>query len=89
MRTHCAALAPKPSERSVPICNSTFCTRRNQWRSKYPVLAYPPKVTSVSFEKQPVIGGLLMGIKGQYLLWEDGRVLNIRNQSGVHVVVEN
>jgi len=56
---------------------------------KYPVLAYPPKVTSVSFEKQPVIGGLLMGIKGQYLLWEDGRVVNIRNQSGVHVVVEN
>jgi hypothetical protein len=55
---------------------------------RYPVLAYPPKVTSLSFEKQPVIGGTLMGIKGQYLLWEDGRVVNIRNQSGVHVVVE-
>jgi len=56
---------------------------------KYPVLAYPPKVTSVSFEKQPEVGGLLLGIKGQYLLWEDGRVVNIRNQSGVHVVVGN
>ena len=55
---------------------------------RYPVLAYPPKVTSLSFEKQPVIGGTLMGIKGQYLLWEDGRVVNIRNQSGVHVMVE-
>jgi hypothetical protein len=29
-----------------------------------------------------------MGIKGQYLIWEDGRVLNVRNQSGVHVEVE-
>ena len=55
----------------------------------YPVLAYPPKVTSVSFEKQPEVGGLLVGIKGQYLIWEDGRVVNIRNQSGVHVMVES
>lgn len=52
---------------------------------RYPVLAYPPKVTSVSLEKQPEVGGRLMGIKGQYLIWEDGRVLNVRNQSGWHV----
>ncbi|MCB9184954.1 MAG: DUF2797 domain-containing protein [Flavobacteriales bacterium] len=52
---------------------------------RYPMLAYPPKVTSVSFEKQPEVGGTLVGIKGQYLIWEDGRVLNVRNQSGVHV----
>jgi hypothetical protein len=56
---------------------------------RYPVLAYPPKVASVSFEKQPEIGGVLVGIKGQYLMWEDGRVLNIRNQSGHHVEVLN
>lgn len=54
----------------------------------YPVLAYPPKVTSVTFEKQPEVGGVLVGIKGQYLIWENGRVLNVRNQGGVHVVVE-
>jgi hypothetical protein len=54
----------------------------------FPVLAYPPKVTSVSFEKSPEVSGRLMGIKGQYLIWEDGRVLNVRNQSGVHVEVE-
>jgi hypothetical protein len=45
-------------------------------------------VTSVSFEKSPEVSGRLMGIKGQYLIWEDGRVLNVRNQSGVHVEVE-
>lgn len=52
---------------------------------RYPVLAYPPKVNSVSLEKQPEVGGVLMGIKGQYLFLEDGRVLNVRNQSGHHV----
>ncbi len=55
---------------------------------EFPVLAYPPKVSSVSFEKSPEVSGRLMGIKGQYLIWEDGRVLNVRNQSGVHVEVE-
>lgn len=52
---------------------------------RYPVLEHPPKVTSVSLEKQPEVGGTLVGIQGQYLLWRDGRVLNVRNQSGVHV----
>ena len=53
----------------------------------YPVLAYPPKVTSVSLLKTPEVIGKLMGVKGQYLMWEDGRVLNVRNQSGIHVEV--
>ena len=53
----------------------------------YPVLAYPPKVTSVSLLKTPEVIGKLMGVKGQYLIWEDGRVLNVRNQSGIHVEV--
>jgi hypothetical protein len=29
----------------------------------------------------------LLGVKGQYLIWEDGRVLNVRSHSGVHVLV--
>lgn len=54
----------------------------------YPVLAYPPRITSVSLEKTPEVSGRLMGIKGQYLIWEDGRVLNVRNHSGHHVNIE-
>lgn len=54
----------------------------------YPVLAYPPKVASISLEKTPEVTGRLLGIKGQYLIFEDGRVLNIRNHSGFHVVVD-
>ena len=45
---------------------------------EYPVNEYPTKVKSLSFDKTPVIEGRLMGIKGQYLIFDDGRVLNIR-----------
>jgi hypothetical protein len=39
-------------------------------------------VISVSFDKDPVISGILNGIKGQYLFFSDGRVLNIRKHNG-------
>lgn len=55
---------------------------------RYPVLAYPPKVSGIALQDEPLVEGLLVGIKGQYLIWEDGRVLNVRNQAGVHVVLE-
>ena len=45
---------------------------------QYPVNEYPTKVKSLSFDKTPTIQGRLMGIKGQYLLFENGQVLNIR-----------
>jgi len=43
----------------------------------YPVLKYHTKITSLNFDKTPVIEGFLQGIKGQYLLLDTG-VLNIR-----------
>ena len=58
-------------------------------RLNYPVLRYPPKLASVQLAKMPLVQGLLVGVKGQYLIWEDGRVLNVRNHSGHHVVVEH
>lgn len=51
----------------------------------YPVTSYPPKVKSIGFDKLPEIGGKLKGIKGQYLIFEDNRVLNIRKHSGYFV----
>jgi hypothetical protein len=53
----------------------------------YPVEHMPPKVTSVGLEKVPVISGRLAGAKGQYLIWSDGRVFNVRNNAGYHVEV--
>lgn len=53
----------------------------------YPVIKYPTTVKSLSFDKTPMIRGKLMGIKGQYLIFDDGKVLNIRKHTGYYVEV--
>jgi len=53
----------------------------------YPVNRYPEKVKSVGFDKYPEIEGCLAGIKGQYLIFDDNRVLNIRKHNGYRVTV--
>jgi hypothetical protein len=50
-------------------------------RISYPVLEYPVKVTSFNLDKTPTVGGTLMGIKGQYLLFDTG-VINMRKYGG-------
>jgi hypothetical protein len=54
----------------------------------YPVQAYPTKVKSQSFDKAPIISGQLLGIKGQYLLLDENRVLNIRKHNGYELCFE-
>jgi len=51
----------------------------------YPVLQYPAKVTSISFEKVNNIEMKLSGIRGQYFIFEGGQVINIRKHSGYEV----
>ena len=53
----------------------------------YPVLEYPEKIKSLNFEKDPLVSGVLMGIKGQYLILDTG-VLNIRKFSGYNIEVD-
>jgi hypothetical protein len=52
-----------------------------EYEFSYPVLEYPVKVESLSFDKTPLIEGKLMGIKGQYLIFEHG-VLNLGKFEG-------
>jgi len=51
----------------------------------FPVLNYPTKVQSLNLSKTPNFSGRLKGIKGQYLLFEDNTVFNIRNNGGAYV----
>lgn len=51
----------------------------------YPVQKYPLKVSSLSFDKTALIEGILEGIKGQYLLFEGGKVINIRKHTGYSI----
>ncbi|MCS6933990.1 MAG: DUF2797 domain-containing protein [Chitinophagales bacterium] len=52
---------------------------------QYPVNEYPEKVTSISLDKVPQFDLTLTGIRGQYLIFEGGKVINIRRHSGYEV----
>jgi len=48
---------------------------------EFPVIAYPTKVKSFNLDKEPSLQGKLMGIKGQYLIFDTG-VINMRKYTG-------
>ncbi len=48
----------------------------------FPVLRYPEKPKSLNLEKTPLYDGVLKGIKGQYLIFEDDTVFNVRSNEG-------
>ena len=54
---------------------------------KFPVLQYPEKVKSLNLEKENSYTGVLKGIKGQYLLFEDETVFNVRSNEGLVVSI--
>lgn len=49
---------------------------------KYPVLKYPDQIKAINFDNDEKFTGVLTGIKGQYLMFEDDYVINIRKHSG-------
>ena len=53
----------------------------------YPVLQYPTKVKSINLEKTPVFQKKLVGIKGQYFIFEDESVINIRKYTGYNLAI--
>jgi hypothetical protein len=50
----------------------------------FPVSQYPLKVKSFNLDKAPLVEGVLLGIKGQYLIFDSG-VINIRKYAGYHI----
>ncbi|MDX1279437.1 DUF2797 domain-containing protein [Oceanihabitans sediminis] len=54
----------------------------------FPVLQYPEKPKSLNIKKEGSYTGKLVGIKGQYLIFEDQRVFNIRSNEGLIVQIE-
>ena len=53
---------------------------------RYPVEQYVAKPQSANLDKDPVLEGTLLGIKGQYLLL-DTAVINIRKYTAYHVAM--
>lgn len=52
---------------------------------EYPVLRYPEKVKSLKLDRDFRIKRNLVGIKGQYLIFDTGDVLNIRSHAGYRI----
>lgn len=55
--------------------------------ARFPVLQYPSKILSFNPEKSPSIEGILTGIKGQYLMFDAKKVINIRKFEGYEAVI--
>ncbi len=60
-------------------------TKHEIFSFNYPVEKYPVSCTSLNLDKTPNFSGRLMGIKGQYLIFENGTVFNIRSYEGYKV----
>jgi hypothetical protein len=56
---------------------------------EYPVINFPQTIKSVSFDKTSAIEGILTGIKGQYLIFQDDSVLNIRKHNGYFLQIKS
>jgi len=54
---------------------------------EFPVSEFPTKISSFNFDKNPEVSGILKGIKGQYLIFDNG-VINIRKFNSYEVEVE-
>lgn len=72
-----------PDEASVYYIESNTETHL-----EFPVLQYPKKVKSLNLDKTPIFSGVLKGIKGQYLIFEDSTVFNVRGSEGYVVSLE-
>ena len=59
-----------------------FIENNKETELDFPVLQYPDKVNSLNLDKTPHYEGVLKGIKGQYLIFEDDTVFNIRGSEG-------
>lgn len=60
---------------------------QNVYKMDYPVTEYPLKVKSINLDKLATLKSTLKGIRGQYLIFEGGNVLNIRSHSGFSVKI--
>ena len=65
-----------------------FIENSSETHLKFPVLQYPKKVKSLNLSKTPEFRGTLKGIKGQYLMFQDETVFNVRGNEGYYVGIE-
>lgn len=64
-----------------------FIESNSETNLDFPVEQYPANPKSLNIEKQLSYTGKLVGVKGQYLIFEDDTVFNIRGNEGLVVKI--
>jgi hypothetical protein len=62
--------------------NQYRCMEDALYAFNYPVLRYPLHPKAVNLDEVKKIEGVLSGIKGQYLMFDEDRIINIRKYTG-------
>jgi len=65
-----------------------FIENNSETNLNFPVKKYPEKPKSLNLQKTPSYKGKLVGIKGQYLIFEDETVFNVRSNEGLVVSID-
>lgn len=64
-----------------------FIENNSETNLNFPVTKYPEKPKSLNLLKTPKYKGKLVGVKGQYLIFEDETVFNVRSNEGLVVSI--
>ena len=65
-----------------------FIENNSETNINFPVRKYPAKPKSLNLIKTPKYTGKLVGVKGQYLIFDDETVFNVRSNEGLVVSIE-
>jgi hypothetical protein len=82
LKAHAAKLLPQIEYKIDELCKlygqgAIEILEEEIQEIRYPVTEFPMKIISHNFDKEPVVSGHLLGIKGQYLILDTG-VINLR-----------
>ena len=73
----------KLSQYIPPEAKEYFIENNSVTELNFPVHSYPEKPKSLNIIKEKTYSAKLVGIKGQYLIFEDQTVFNIRSNEGL------
>ena len=89
LKAHAERLKPKIAQCLDQIAlkfghDAVQCLNEEVVEINYPVSQYLTKINSFNFDKTAEVSGILLGIKGQYLIFEQG-VINMRKFSSYQI----
>lgn len=65
-----------------------YISQNEETHIHFPVEKYPKKLKTLNLDKTPAYQGVLKGLKGQYLIFDDDTVFNVRSWEGYVVRIE-